>query len=132
MKRYYLSPIIGTGSEFDAYRPKVDTYGVAWAGGMKRNPTTGVPVFAWMLVIVEAKNHTPLLLDPDIYGLPDFPLDGKVSAIQTNTKNAMIAALQARGIDTALVGSADGYRDVLEGIGKTQEPTFDINNLDVA
>lgn len=132
MKRYYLSNIVGTGDDMDPYRPKVADHGVSWVGVIPSDPVTGKPVSTWALVLVEAINHAALLADGAIDALPVFPLDGKVSAIQTATKNAMVSDLQARGIDTAFIGNADGYRDVIRGIGRTLEPAFDENHFDVA
>lgn len=131
-KRYYISPIIGTGSEEDPFRPKVADYGVSWAGSIPSNPNTGHPTSPWALVIVNAKNHAALLADGTIDALPDFPLDGKVSSVHTATKNAMINKMQARGIDTSFIAGTDGYREVIRGVGKILDPQFDENNFDVA
>lgn len=131
MKRYYISPIIGDGTEFNPFRPKIADYGVAWVGSIPSDPNTGQPLFNWTLVMVNAVNHGTVLADNAIDALPDFPLDGKVSAINTATKNAMLTKLEARGIDTAFIGNADGYRDVIRGIGQKLEPTFSENNFDV-
>lgn len=130
-KRYYISPIIGDGSIDNPYRPKVADHGVAWSGAIPTGPD-GKPVKPWALVIVAAKNHAPLVADRDLDALPDFPLDGKVSAIQTATKNAMKNKLAARGIATAFIDGTDGYREVIRGVGRMLEPTFDENNFDVA
>lgn len=130
MKRYYISPIIGDGSIDNPYRPKVADYGVPWAGLIPTDQD-GKPVAVWALVLVSAANHAKLLADKDIHGLPDFPLDGKVSAIQNATKNVMKARLAARGIDTAFIDGTDGYREVVRGIGRKLQADFDENNFDV-
>lgn len=65
MKRYYLSPIIGSGSEADPYRPKVADFGVSWAGVIPSDPVTGQPLRPWCLVQVEAPDHAALLADAD-------------------------------------------------------------------
>lgn len=132
MKRYYISPIVGTGDETDPYRPKVADHGVSWVGVIPSDPVTGKPISTWALVVVEAINHAALLADSAIDALPEFPLDGKVSAINTGTKNTMVSRLQARGIDTAFIGNSDGYRDVIRGIGVQLDPTFNENNFDVS
>ena len=89
-KRYYISPLIGTGNEFDPFRPKVADYGVSWVGSIPNNPETGQPLFNYCLVLVNTQNHGQLIADSAIDSLPDFPLDGKVSSIHTVTKNNMI------------------------------------------
>lgn len=130
MKRYYISPIIGDGTEFNPYRAKIADYGVATVSVIASDPT-GKPLLSYALALVSATNHGRILADAAIDALPDFPLDGKVSAINTATKNAMIAKLQARGIDTSFIGNADGYRDVIRGIGQAIEPAFNENNFDL-
>lgn len=134
MKRYYISPVIEVPSaEFGTeYRTKIADYGVPSVAVIPSDPVTGKPLATWALVLVSTNNHGAILADATIDALPDFPLDGKVSAIQTATKNAMISKLQARGIDTAFIGSADGYRDVIRGIGQKFEPAFNENNFDVS
>lgn len=131
MKRYYLSDIIGDGTEENPFRPAVADLGVAWSGSIPTDPDTGKPLKTWALVIVSAANHAALRADNRIAALPDFPLDGKVSAINTTTKNGMLNALTKRGIDTSFVGNADGYRDVIRGVGRAADPVFDENNFDV-
>jgi len=131
-KRYYISPIVGTGDEFDPFRPKVADYGVSWVGSIPSNLETGHPLFNWCLVLVNTANHGQLLSDGAIDALPEFPMDGKVGAINTATKNNMIAKMQARGIDTGFINSVDGYRDVIRAIGRSISPAFDENNFDIA
>ena len=130
-KRYYISPIIGDGSEFNPYRPKIADHNVPWVGNIPSDPVNGAPLFAWSLVLVNPPTHAALLTDSTLDALPEFPLDGKVSSIQTATKNAMIAKLKARSIDTGFIAGTDGYREVIRGIGKTLEPAFDENNFDI-
>lgn len=131
-KRYYISPIVGDGTEFNPFRPKVADYGVAWAGSIPSDPVTGRPTSAWALVVVNAKNHAALLADGAIDALPDFPLDGKVRSVHTATKNNMVSKMKKRGIDTAFIAGTGGYREVIRGVGKLLDAQFDENNFDVA
>lgn len=131
MKRYYISKIIGDGTFPDPYRPKIATYGVDWSAVI-HSDESGHPLFAEVLAIVATNNHAQLRNDPDIDPLPDFPLDGKVSAIQQKTKTDMFAKLAARGFDIAGLDNADGYRDVLQAIGRQRSANFNIDALDVA
>lgn len=130
MKRYYICPIV---VEVDPemgtmYIPKIAKYGVT--ASYEIRTVNGIPTTNWALCIVDAQNHGKLISDSEIDPMPDFPMDGKVSAIQTNVRNAMINRLQARGIDTSFIGNADGYRDVIRGIGRVINPNFDENNFD--
>jgi hypothetical protein len=130
MKAYYVSKIIGTGTEDDPYRPKVADHGVSWAGSILSRPD-GKPLHPDCLVVVEAVNHAPLRADPDIDAMPDASLDLKVSSINTATKNGMINKLRKRGFATQFIDSTDGYRDVIHGIGRQRDPDFDVANFDV-
>lgn len=129
-KRYYVCDIIGDGIE-EPFRPKVDDFGVNWVGQIKSD-ANGLPEIPWAIVLVATNNHAQLQNVPGITPLPDFPLDGKVSAMHVPTKNSMVAALQARGIDTSFVGSADGYRDTIRGLGLLLSSNFDENKFDIS
>ena len=130
-KRYYLSDIIGTGDEFDPYRPAIADHGVAWVGTIESDPQTGAPLYANTLVLVETDNHAKLRADNRIDALPDFVLDGKMTAINTAARNGMLKALTRRGFVTSAINNADGYRDALQQIGRQRSPSFNIDAFDV-
>ncbi len=129
-KRYYVCDIIGNGTEENPYRPAVADYGVSWVGSIPTNEQ-GHPVFAWSLVLVASKEHASLRGDNRIDPLPDFPLDGRMNAINQAASAALSAALLKRSIAVSY-GGTDGYRDVIRAIGRKLEPTFNENNFDVA
>jgi hypothetical protein len=130
-KRYYLVPIVETEGEIGpVFSPKVPA-GVNFAAEIKTGED-GRPVVPWALVLVSASNHLPLLSDPEIHALPDFPKDAKVGAMHQATKLAMRAGLIARGLNASIADNADGFRDVLRGIGRHLNPTFHEDNFDVA
>lgn len=129
-KRYYLAPIVGDGSEQNPFRAKVPR-GVNHVAEIKIGPD-GKPASAYALVLVAAINHLPLLTDPEIDALPDFPKDAKVNAMHAATKTAMRAAMTKRGIPTADVDNADGYRDVIRSIGRGLNGNFHEDNFDVS
>lgn len=131
-KRYYLADIIGDGTETNPYRPAVADHGVAWVGVIDSDPETGAPLHANTLVCVETENHAKLRADTRIDPLPDFALDGKLTAINTAARNGMLKALTKRGFSTAAINNADGYRDALQQIGRQRGAVFDINNFDVS
>jgi hypothetical protein len=55
----------------------------------------------------------------------------KVSSIHTATKNNMVAKLKQLKIDTSFIQTTDGYREVIRGIGRINNPLFDENNFEV-
>lgn len=136
-KRFYVTKIRGDGTEDNPYRPAVADHGVNWSGSIvtdndESSPNYGKPLYADCLVVVATDKHSTLRADPDIDALPDYPLDGKVSSINTATKNAMIAALQRRGFRTDDVSNTDGFRDLVQSIGRQRDPAFNVDNFDVS
>ncbi len=145
-KRYYLSSIVGTGTIDDAFRAKLgDLCKQQTDAGNKSlcaqfigtDPTTGHPLKPWALCIVGSLNHQPFIGVTGIDALPDYPLDGKVAAIQRNKLLALIAALNARGVDVTQFltnpdGSikADGFRDAIRGMGQQLNTAFSEDNFD--
>ncbi len=133
-KRYYLCNIIGDGSDDNPYRPAVADYeasGVSWAGVIESGPD-GRPIHADCLVIVNTEDHSALRRDARIDAMPDFALDGKMSAINNVVKTAMVNALRRRGIVKSGISNTDGYREALQQIGQQRSGAFDIDKLDVS
>lgn len=147
-KRYYLSSIVGTGTINDPYRAQLnDLCQQQTAAGNKSNcaqfigtdPSTGKPIKPWALCIVGSLNHMPFTHVTGIDPMPDYPLDGKVAAIQRAKLLAMLAAITARGVDptqflTNPDGSikADGFRDAVRGLGQQLDTAFSEDNFDVS
>jgi hypothetical protein len=131
-KRYYIVPIVQYVNEdgFEAYRAKVPQ-GMSFVAEIPTGPD-GRPTSSWALVLVSAIDHLPLLEDPEIDPLPDFPKDAKVSAMHQATKQAMRAALVRRGVGGGSADNADGYRDVLRAIGRRLNPDFHEDRFDVS
>lgn len=142
MKRYYVCKIIGDGGRTDpddVYRPAVedlrDKLKDGWSAVMPpSDPQTGAPLLPWCLVIVASADHTKFA-HPDVDPLPDFPLDGKVNAINNATRNAVKAKLKLRGLPAALVDGwfeqSDGYRETIRGIGQHINSDFHEDRMDV-
>jgi len=133
-KRYYLCNIIGDGSDDNPFRPAVadyDTAGVSWSGVFQRDPS-GRPIHADCLVIVDTEDHSLLRRDAHLDPMPDFSLDGKMSAINKVVKTAMTNALKRRGFDVSGITNTDGYREALQQIGMQRSGAFDIDKLDVS
>jgi hypothetical protein len=139
VKRYYLCDIYGDGNidgentpTTGPYRPAVADLGVAWVGSIPTGQD-GRPLHDWALVLVASNDHAKLRGAKGIDPLPDFPMDGKVSAINQETKVAMKSAMTKRGLPaSAIVDGKDGYREVVRTIGQALEPAFDENKFDIA
>ena len=130
-KRYYISPIVGDGTEENPYRAKISDHGEPWVGVIPTDPVTGVPVNTWALVRVSAVNHTDILKDLSVDALPDVSLDLKTSAIGNKERGGAQDTLTKHGISSVTIGQADSYREFVDGIGRELDPTFTTNNFDV-
>lgn len=131
-KRYYLADIIGDGSIENPYRP-------AGVDGLNhvavfppQDPQTGQYARPHCMVLVNTANHAPLRNRQGVDPLPDFPLDGKVQAVETAAKNQAVNALTRRGFKNDHFTLKDGYREVIRSIGKELDSNFDENNFDVS
>lgn len=140
-KAYYVCKIIGDGqSPETAFRPAIQdvidpkTHLKAFNTShvIAINPATGQPVKPWCLVIAAGPDHSLVRNHPDIDAMPDYGLDVKISSMHTPTKNGMTAKLNARGIDTSALGNADGYRDLIRGLGRQHDAAFDEKAFDVS
>lgn len=133
-KRYYICDIIGDGSEEEGaagmFRPAVADFPVDWVASIETG-LDGKPIHTDCVVLVNTEDHTQLRKDNRIDPLPDFMLDGKLSAINATTKSAMINALRRRGFTTEGIDNADGYRDVLQQIGRQRSAAFNIDKFDI-
>jgi hypothetical protein len=130
MKRYYISKVVGTGVFGDTYRAKVADYGVPYAAVIPTDDQ-GKPKFGYCFVLAGGRSHALLRADPDIKPLPDFPLDGKLSGIQTQVMDAAEASLRDTGFIVSNLSNSAGYRDWLKSIVAQQDPLVNIDNMDV-
>lgn len=131
MRRYFLSPVIGSGGITDPYRAKIADFGVGVVALIPTN-AQGQPTSAWALCLVNAPNHTALLSDRDIKALPDFPLDAKFEAMSGPAISAGVAALSHFDIPLAELETEHGYREFIRSLGQRLEPAFNESNFDTA
>jgi hypothetical protein len=138
MKRYYISNLIGDGSEDNPYRPAIEDLfeqrrltGRASYVYPPQDPATGAYQGNWVLVILAARNHTPAVADRRNDPMPDVPLDVATNAVGQAQQAALSAALSRRGIAIGNLWSSEGYRSVVRRIGRQLNPAFDENDFDV-
>lgn len=128
-KRFYITKIIGNGSEENPYRPKVADYNVSWSGVIPSNPD-GTPKFGFTFVIVNTQNHQALLDDPQIKGMPELSMDAQISTLSKAVRDKMLAYFDEEGIDRTGLTMQSTMRDVLRRVGKHLSAEFDENNFD--
>lgn len=131
MRRYYISPIIGTGTEEDPYRPKLADGGKPWVAIIP-SKSDGTPSFPWALCLVNALDHTGILGDSNNDGLPDITLDSQLSVLPANQRNQLINRLNQRGIDMTGINATSTFRQLLERVGKQLDVAFRVDRFDVS
>lgn len=109
-RRYFLSPVVGTGTRADPFRLKVGQYAtISYASVIPSNPD-GTPKFTWGLAILNATDQTTALADNTMAALPDKTLDQQITAAERNAINAGLTKL---GIASFTVATGDTIRSVL-------------------
>jgi hypothetical protein len=113
MTRYYVCPVVGTGTRQDPYRPKAADYSVAYTCVLRAAPD-GRPAQLWSLCLVDTSDHTALLADPTLYAM-----DTDLQAAPTETTLTTLTTMT--GVDLTGVPT---WRDVVARLGHAHEPTF--------
>lgn len=128
-QRWYIAPIVGSGTEADPYRAKVaNSAGISGHTAHIPTDSAGVPVSAWALVLVNAADHSLLTSDPDLDVLPDQALD----TVLTNSERALIrAALARRNVPRKVIDIALTYRDFLRALGRQFDDRFTEQGMSV-
>jgi hypothetical protein len=130
-KRYYISDIVYNDDLGWTTKALAEAgQGVRVVADIPSGPD-GRPLHTQALCLVAAKDHARFVAIEGVDALPDFPLDGKVSAINTVTLNATKSMLRRRGLSDAIVDGKDGYRDLIRAAGRAFKPDFDENKFDV-
>lgn len=131
-RRFYLAPVIGTGTEADPYRAKVPP-GTNHAALIRVLPN-GTIVLPWCIVRVAraVDDFTDIDADTDLDGWPLFPLDTRVNQLSVTQRNRLRTALERRGIDTSDVAGTTTLRTILRRVAKLLQPdateaTFDVS-----
>ena len=114
-KRYYLCDIIH--DELEGYIAAVHPLGVPYTAVFPpQDPQTGEFSVLKCLVLVDTDNHAKVIARAGCRPLPDFPLDGKVNAMRTDTIARLSADVQDAGLNVTW-GNSDGYREAIRSIG---------------
>lgn len=84
-------------------------------------------------VVVDVKNHSKLLADPDHTPAPDFPSDGSWKSIAVSVRNNFKAKLPDLGFSPAEIlalDGKDGFREVLDAWLAKLQPGVNYANLE--
>ncbi len=126
-KRWYLSPVVGTGTLDDPYRAQIEASGAAHAALIPTN-ANGTPRFAWCLVRVAAGDLSGIEADSRLFSFSD-DLDTPLSSLPPARRTVIIAAIQR--ITGITPQGSQTRRQLLGLIGRLLEPSFADAAVDV-
>lgn len=136
MKRYMISPIIGTGTEQDHYRVAVAD--VAYTSAIIPTDHEGRPNHNFAFCYAGSLNLTAALQIGNAYAFPDYSLDGRMDGMAPDQRLNMVQSVEAYVLDAEdlhfdldFITDAMSYRDVLTTIARQLEPAFTMNGFDV-
>lgn len=130
-RRYYISRVVGDGTDGDPYRAKIADYGVAHVAIIASGPD-GHPSRPWALCLVNTTNHAPLVADSDLRAIPVSALDNTLGSLTPQQRQFLRDMVEELGLDTSEVTAQTTLRQLLRYIGRTLEGAFDENNFDVS
>lgn len=140
MKRYVISPVIGTGTEIDSFRASVSD--VVGSGSAFIIPTNniGQPLYAFAMGLAATTNMNSVAAVSNAFIFPDYPLDGLMSGMDPDARTAMNQSVGAyvfkasplKKLDTTFYGDSDSYRDVLNGLLHQIDINANVKYLDAA
>lgn len=122
--RYYLSPIIGTGSYDDPIRPKLADTGVSYVTLIA---TIGHPSGAktWCLCSVESTDFAALEADSALGKFPSADATALISSFSNGVRNQLQNQFDSRGIPLT-VNSFNTLGDLITALGQLFEPGFSL------
>jgi hypothetical protein len=117
--RWYLSDIIGNGTEANPYRSRIADFGVSHTAVIP-NAKDGTPKHAFCLVLVQATlaQHQTINAQPTILGFPFAALGDDASTLN-------LPSLDRLTLATRWIVRNQKFRDFLNSIGQQLDPNFD-------
>lgn len=122
-RRYYLTPIVGSGTFADPYRAKAEQYGNC--STVIPTGADGRPLFAWALCVVASPDHAAPRADAALTPFPAaVSLDTLWSSFSNQQRNRVTTFLANQGVSTASLTAGSTVRDVLRLVGRALDPSF--------
>lgn len=123
MGAYYLSPVVGTGTRDDPYRPAIGSVATAWSAVIPATPD-GKPAKTWSLVWAEVPAGAVLPAGVQLLG-SDTALAGPVSLTSSDlTALSLLTGVNFSGLTS--VG------DLVHRLGMALVPGFSFGDLRAA
>lgn len=134
MKRYYISPVVGTGTIGDAYRAAIsDTVRAQNGAGLSTvilSNSDGTPALPWALCIAAAPNHVSIGNVSGVEAMPDITLDSTLAVLPSNLRNRALNFLTGKGVDLSGITTSSTFGELIDRVGKHLDVNFDRRNFD--
>lgn len=112
----FLTPIGGSGTEGDPYQATLSSDVSAHVAVIPSDPVTGKPKFAWALVRATAPAFTAMNAIPGVQQLPDVPLSASFGSLPVVMQNAILAALESKGVGTSQITASVTMGQIVRAI----------------
>lgn len=138
MRRYCISPVIGSGALEDPYRAAVSDVAGTNSAAVIPNGVNGQPLYNFALCIVAAPVMTQIAQVSNLYLLPDLGLDSRMDAMEGGARTGMVQSVEAYDLDgnglnfDADHGDADSYRTLINSLGQQLDAAFDADRFGVS
>lgn len=106
--RYYICPVIGTGTTLDSYRPKVLNYPT-----IETSAAIDINIRNWCLVRVKADDFTAIDADPECVDI----LERLSDVSGANTRQELAAWLKSRTVADVPAAARNRIQNRLTAIG---------------
>ena len=132
MRRYYLSRVVGTGAMTDQIRSRASDLASAAGGNCQDKIADGAVAGDWCLSVVDCRDHTSLIADPNVQVFPDMTLDALLNTISAAQRNAILTFCTNHGIDVSSIKNTDAFRLLIRVVGRRfaglafSEDAFDV------
>jgi hypothetical protein len=138
-KRFAISPIIGTGSDTNPFRPAVADVPQTNTNGVIPSKPDGTPKYRFALCVVGTLNLPAVLAVSNAYVFPDYPLDATLAGMDADKRAGMVQSVHAYDLDGAGLhltcpnADGDSYRDAILSLIQQMEPAFaSLNTFDTS
>lgn len=148
MIRYMISPIIGSGqSTEDPFRASVtdvpntfvsQVIPIDLSGTPETNPNYGKPKYDFAFCVVATSNVAAIAAVSNAYVFPDYNLDGRMDGMESSARSGFLQSVEAYNLDgnglnfDASHLDSESWRTVIDRLVQQIEPTFNLNNVNVA
>lgn len=124
--RYCLTKVIASPDPDEpGWTNEIHAAGIGGRATMPLDPKEGDTC----LVIVGSADFVRVRELPNTDLLPHMTLDDAVNSINQNARKAMEEAFARHGIALSKIGNSDGYRELINSVGRGINPHFDADRF---